>query len=536
MFLRGERVYKIFLVEDEIVVRESIRDSIDWSKTEFIFAGEASDGEMGLPMIQEIKPDILITDIRMPFMDGLELSKYIKKNMPWIKIIILSGHQEFEYAKKAISIGVEEYVLKPVGSKDLLEILGKVAQSIQNEKNQLKNVETMNKYLNDNIELMKERFLSDLVMGTIPSPVAADKASSFNITIFSRYYIVTSINIEIDSDIDYNQYLCAENIITEISRNKRDVVKFKRSLNEIIIILKGDERSILETDCKVLCEEIRQRTKEELSFKVSINTGGVYERIQGIAKSYKDIMLFRNADNNINNYEDMLQAEFRKLYQNQKDYLDFDDNMILNALRYEKKESIQSVIDKYFDRLKDKKISMILSMYLAIRINSIIAGFLHEIGESPESILPKQNMIEEIAISLDTPEKLKRHIEDSTFIAYELRERRKNSIHYESIVIANQYIEANFSDPGISLNTIANYVNISPCHFSTIYRQETGKTFIQHLTDLRIKEAKRLLNTTNMKTGEIALKVGYKESNYFSYIFKKNAGCKPKDYKNQLNK
>ena len=102
-------MYKVFLVDDEIVVREGIRDNVSWELTDFLLAGEAPDGEMALPLIQEIKPDILITDIKMPFMDGLQLSRIIKRNMPWIKIMILSGHDEFNYAQEAISIGVEEY-------------------------------------------------------------------------------------------------------------------------------------------------------------------------------------------------------------------------------------------------------------------------------------------------------------------------------------------------------------------------------------------------------------------------------------------
>ena len=101
-------MYKVFLVDDEIVVRESIRSNIKWENTQFIFSGEAPDGEMALPLIEEIKPDIVITDVKMPFMDGLELSRIVKKNMPWIKVIILSGHDEFEYAKEAIHIGVTD--------------------------------------------------------------------------------------------------------------------------------------------------------------------------------------------------------------------------------------------------------------------------------------------------------------------------------------------------------------------------------------------------------------------------------------------
>ncbi|GAB1483288.1 hypothetical protein MASR2M78_21040 [Treponema sp.] len=120
-------MYSVFLVEDEIVVREGIRDSIQWDQTSYVLAGEAPDGEMALSIIKDVKPDILVTDIKMPFMDGLALSRIVKKTLPWIKIIIISGHDEFQYAKEAISIGVEEYLLKPVSAKDMLASLDKVA-------------------------------------------------------------------------------------------------------------------------------------------------------------------------------------------------------------------------------------------------------------------------------------------------------------------------------------------------------------------------------------------------------------------------
>lgn len=123
-------MYKVFLADDEIVVREGIRNSIPWGETPYTLEGEAPDGEMALSMIEEIKPDILITDIRMPFMDGLALSRAVKEVFPWIKIIILSGHDEFEYAREAISVGVEEYLLKPVSAREMLKTLDKVAKRI----------------------------------------------------------------------------------------------------------------------------------------------------------------------------------------------------------------------------------------------------------------------------------------------------------------------------------------------------------------------------------------------------------------------
>lgn len=526
-------MYKVFLVEDEIVVRKRIRDSIAWEKNGFIFAGEAPDGEMALPLIKQTQPDILITDIKMPFMDGLELSRYVKKNMPRTKIIILSGHQEFEYAKKAISIGVEEYVLKPVSSKDLLELLGKVAWDIEEEKKLTENIRNMDKYLNDNKALLKESFLNNLIMGSMPSLVVVDKAPAYDIDIFARYYAVMRVNIETDSDADYVKYDEVEVRINEIMKDRSNVIKFNRSLNELIMIFKGDDRQALELQCKSVSETIADSIGALPALEITVDIGNIHERIQGISKSFKDILHGRKTEHIAQDDSDALQLELQKLNENQKAYFGFDDGQILDALRYGNKDGIRSVIETYFEKLQGKKASVILSIYLAIRINYVVTSFLNEIGENAEQILPRQERIEEMAIRFDTFDKLKAYIEDCIQIAYQYREKRKNNQHYELIAEAKQYIEKNYADENMSLNEVANYVNMSPCHFSTVFSQETGETFIQYLTNIRIKKAKGLLNTSNMKTGEIALEVGYQNPHYFSYIFKKVVGCKPRDYRSR---
>src|SRR5512139_3714945 len=126
--------YKVFFVEDEIITREGIRDNVDWQASGFEFCGEAADGEIALPLLRTAQPDVLITDIKMPFMDGLQLSKIIRERMPWIKIIILSGHDEFEYAQKAISLGVNDYLLKPVTAQKLQVTLQKLALQLDKER------------------------------------------------------------------------------------------------------------------------------------------------------------------------------------------------------------------------------------------------------------------------------------------------------------------------------------------------------------------------------------------------------------------
>jgi two-component system response regulator YesN len=126
--------YKVFFVEDEIVTREGIREKVDWRGHGFEFCGEAPDGEIALPLLQTVQPDVLITDIKMPFMDGLELSRIVHERMPTTKIVILSGHDEFEYAQAAIKLGVTEYLLKPVTIQDLHCMLRQVAAELDRER------------------------------------------------------------------------------------------------------------------------------------------------------------------------------------------------------------------------------------------------------------------------------------------------------------------------------------------------------------------------------------------------------------------
>nr|NIP41411.1 response regulator [candidate division Zixibacteria bacterium]NIW43692.1 response regulator [Gammaproteobacteria bacterium]NIR62732.1 response regulator [candidate division Zixibacteria bacterium]NIS44803.1 response regulator [candidate division Zixibacteria bacterium]NIT52235.1 response regulator [candidate division Zixibacteria bacterium] len=145
--------YKVFLVEDEIITREGIRDNVDWGAAGFEFCGEAADGEIALPLIEETQPDVLITDIKMPFMDGLQLSKIVREHMPWIKIIILSGHDEFNYAQSAVKLGVTDYLLKPISAQDLRTVLKKLTTTLDREKQQREKLKTLETRVEDSLTL-----------------------------------------------------------------------------------------------------------------------------------------------------------------------------------------------------------------------------------------------------------------------------------------------------------------------------------------------------------------------------------------------
>ncbi|MBP5669027.1 MAG: response regulator, partial [Lachnospiraceae bacterium] len=153
---------KVFLVDDEIVVREGIRESFPWDDTPYALVGEAPDGEMALPMIRDTNPDIVITDIKMPFMDGLELCRILRGQMPWIGIIVLSGYDEFEYARRCIQLGVREYLLKPINAEELREVLDKVSRQLQEERKSLEHAASLRARMESGGKFLKEKLIGSL--------------------------------------------------------------------------------------------------------------------------------------------------------------------------------------------------------------------------------------------------------------------------------------------------------------------------------------------------------------------------------------
>ena len=182
--------YKVFFVEDEIITREGIRDNVDWHASGFEFCGEAADGEMALPLLSMIKPDVLITDIKMPFMDGLQLSKIVRERMPWVKIVILSGHDEFDYAREAIHLGVTDYLLKPVTVQKLQNTLQNLSVQLDEERKVQEKQRKLAEQVSENQAMLRERLLFRMIVGAVSPTEAIEKGQMLGLDLSARYYQV----------------------------------------------------------------------------------------------------------------------------------------------------------------------------------------------------------------------------------------------------------------------------------------------------------------------------------------------------------
>lgn len=523
------QMYKVFIAEDEIVVREGLRDSIQLKSEQFALVGEASDGEMALSIMKDVKPDILITDIRMPFVDGLSLSRIIKKILPWIKIIIISGHDEFQYAQEAISIGVDEYILKPVSASGMLEVLDKLVDRIEEEKRQLSSIENLKQQAQSNSDLNRERWLYDLVTGMVKTEDALEKGRDMGLDLIAHGYIVAIVKLSIPSE-DYSELITAKLHINNLTDRQEKVLCFSQSRDSMILLMMQPEGESLEETAYTLAQAIKYEVERSTACMVSIGIGSLVERIGNLSQSYVDaekaiIFTVKSGQNLIIGINDLNASS-------EIDFLKLDGRPITERFKYVKKSGIQEIIAQYMTMIGDDPLqSTLISYYLLYDLMVAISKIIYELGGVVQEVIPclsNKTQLTEIAKTKETFRDGVKLILDK-FIDF--RDLKSAGKYYEMIQKAKQYINIHFADEDISLHSVASIVNVSPNHFSTIFSQETGTTFIEYLTNARIERSKELLQTTELKSSDISYEVGFGDPHYFSYIFKKNTGISPREFR-----
>ena len=283
---------RVFIADDEEIIRDGIRNCIEKEQERFLFAGEAPDGEMALPMLMEMKPDVLITDIRMPFMDGLELAKVVRRTMPWLRIVFLSGHDEFEYAQKAVSLHADAYLLKPVSSAQLLETLGQVAEQIEQEQQQLRS-EGANSRSEHEEDVLREHFLNDLLSGSVPTAEAAVQGERWGLLLTAKQYLVCIVRLP-ENAVQEQVRALTERLCGEES----EVCAFFRGSRRLVLLLRGETEEAVRETAYEFCQNLRHELCQVLGWNALCAIGAPVSRVSALPESYrtaKDTLLQASA-------------------------------------------------------------------------------------------------------------------------------------------------------------------------------------------------------------------------------------------------
>lgn len=534
---------KVFLVEDEMVIRRGIKNSIDWEKEGYIFCGEASDGELAYPMIIKEKPDILITDIRMPFMDGLELCKLVKKELPNIKILILSGYDEFDYAKEAIRLGVTEYLLKPISSGKLLEALNGVSESIRREKEDKDLVRKYMEEMRENTEHEKQKFFEQMIAGNLSMADALETGKKYEMNLSAGMYNLLLFRFTLGEENRKSGELLgeAEYAIEKLTERLEYVFEFQRGVEGWAFLLMADNEEQMSERVKELSKDLEEIMKNYSTIAYFGGIGQPVARLRELEESFREAeralaVRFTMELNRIISVEDIRMAQnvdtLDDIEITSFGEIEKTRTMLEKFLNNGAEDEIDEFVDVYINELPEENLkSVLMRQYIIMDAYIVMMSFCEKI-EGIEGEMQAQS--EELKNSMKTSqtlEEIKNYIRMLLKKIIGVRDTISGRRYSDIIEIAKDQIRKTYMSDEISLNTIAAEVGMSPSYFSSIFSKEMGKTFVEYLTEIRMDRAKELLMCSSMKTSEIGYEVGYKDPHYFSYIFKKTQNCTPKEFR-----
>lgn len=529
-------MYKVLLVDDEILVREAISENIKWNDLGYELVKVCENGKLAMEFLAEHPVDLVLTDIYMPYVDGMELSRYVYEKHPKTAIIIFSGYGEFEYAKQAIKYEVSEYILKPVTAKELSEILTRLHAKLDSEQKEQEKIAMLSKAYENytkNEALIVSSALSSLVKGTRNVEESMRELHDLGISIAGSYYRIAALDIDIYSDLyEINERqkkesalmaFVVENISSELVTKDGHGLVYRDSDNRVCLLLCTNKPREFRNTAQELCSKITEHVYEAMKLTISIGLGIYVEDLNALYLSYRsalDVLKYRYTKGK------GFMCDCEEHRGNLETVIDFEEPLknIPQALKladWDMAKSILSDIETTIDQgfvSKDNVVSYLHRILHAVKTAVDETGGKIEqapLGEISEA----RNFVQAMEI-------VKQYSRQAMECLCEIGQSSGD----RQAALALHYIKENYGNPNISLNSICSYLNISTSHFSNIFKENTGGTFTEVLTNIRMDKAKQLLKETTLKNYEIAERVGFSDPHYFSIAFKKMTGKTPKEY------
>ena len=530
-------MYKVFLVDDEIVIREGIRNSFPWEGnggSEFALVGEAPDGEIALQMMQDVKPDILITDIRMPFMDGMQLCEAVSHTMPWVQIVILSGYDDFSYAQQAISLGVKEYLLKPVSAQELLEVLERIAARIREERRQQADILRIKRQFASSSAFLRERLLGEAlagVQGKEGVQSLLERARALNLSLHANRYLVI---LACPRGGEEGRTL-AQSALYRLAEGSGDAVHACEVSGGFALIVMGDSDEDLEERAYGCARAALYEVERATGKSARMCIGEAVSDLTALPQSYQSAQRVRQAMEIASDPEKRRIMGVRDMGALPVDRTINLDVLPLNErLQYANREDVDKILQEHIASMGSAAIhSVMMVNFLYVEILMAASRIIKESGGEPREVIDAKLWEQNLFSATPDPEEVIPVAREVLEKAIAFREQQ-SSTHYNAVINKTRaYLAREYQNSGVTLNDVSSHVCMSNSHFCTIFSQEVGVTFTEYLTNLRMNKAKELLRTTQMRSSDVAYAVGYNDPHYFSYLFKKHTGMTPRDYRKE---
>ena len=542
-------LYRIILVDDEEEVRKSIIREIDWTAVGVAVVGDAEDGEDALEKIENLEPDVVLTDIRMPYMDGLTLAERIRQKYPSMKIVIFSGYDDFEYAKQAIKLNVTEYILKPVNVEELTAILKRIKTNLDEEIEQKRNVNLLRENYKRSLPILREQFLKDLISRPMDGETVQTLLREYDIPLAgAKKWIAIAVELELEQELTQEEAplplheeknLIPISVMQILSENLKpgyrfSLLSFSGSADAKIAGIAAIDENNSQTELINILGDICKEIRKTLKVPVTIGIGHSAQKLENISRSFQsalDALGYRSVVGTgstiyINDVEPGIGGKLQ--------FGSEEESALIQAIKFGPEEKIRETVRGIVDRMNEARVHARQQQAYILSVANCMIQLIQQYDLNMEEIFAEDPLGPDpftVIQSMLNRENFSRWLFQTALKINSALSRERDYAARQVIEKAKQYIMDNYQDPGLSVEQICRYLHMSPAYFSTMFKKATGQTYIAYLTEVRLNKAVELLNMTDEKTYVIASQVGYQEQNYFSYVFKKRFGVSPTKFR-----
>lgn len=527
--------YKVMLVDDEEEVRQAIERRVNWEEIGFKVVASAENGEDALEKAEKYVPDVVMSDIHMPFMDGLTFCHYLKKQFPGTRIIIFSGYDEFEYAKEAIKLEAEEYILKPIDAEELKQVFLRIKARLDEEYDKRRNLENLEKYYEESLPILKEQFLIGLLEGRIAQEYLDKYLTAYNFNIDASFFAVGVFEpAPSSSDETMTTQLLAvslKQIVDEQLSKTMDHISINY-LGRVITIgfLKStaSHKEFVEA-----IDNICKLSSKMLGVATSAGIGNTVGKIQDISQSFidaQDALSYRVLfDENQALYIKDVEPGYSRYEFNG----DSQINSLIKEIKIGTRDNLGEEIDRILDNLKRASISIQHIQLFCVEVYVDLMRLARSYDLDDEQLSALDMDVYNEVKSFNSPDELRDWLETICMTLRSMIRKERQDSTKLLVEKAKEYIRENYSDSELSVDRLCTYLSVSPTYFSSMFKKETGVSFVTYITNIRMEQAVHLLDSTDEKSYVIAGMIGYEDPNYFSYVFKKAYGISPSKYRSR---
>lgn len=522
-------LYRVLLVDDEEDIREGISRKMDWLGLGFSLVGEAANGQDALELAESLRPDVILTDIKMPFMDGLELCRILTDRLPAARFVVFSGFDAFEYAKQAIQMNVVEYILKPINADELSDVLRRLKEQLDRERAERRNVELLRSRYTENLPILRELFYANLLDGRIEPGTERERAAHLDIDLQGEEWAVGLAYIGSDRR-DALSTLSIQNLLEETLTADR----CKLSLyNDWVAVIVSLTESFTVYDLIRAMDRVCTLAASYLGLTLTVGVGAPCKELSGVARSAAEARTALEYRSMVGRGQVIYIGDLEPDGGQVLTFEEADERTLTAAVRLGSEQEVRDAAAALAGKIREANPSAGQYSLFLMELVTHLMKMTRRSGVGVEEVFGAGFSLPIQKSELPRLEELEDWCAERYLRLRTLIRRRQTDSAGQTVETAKEYIRQHYAESDLSVEKLCAYLHLSSTYFSTLFKRETGTSFTAYVTTVRMEAAAEAIRGTEEKTYLIAQRCGYEDPNYFSYVFKRHFGVTPTKYRSE---